>query len=283
MCSRRVTWLGVLLGFVTVLRATPACAVGQTKTIAVRIFVDEEEPRIERLWQETLAHRLDQASVILAMYGSIRFSVTKFSTWDSDDSLTEFSASLSEFEKEAKPDPAELSIGFTSQYQMKRGRSNLGGTRGPMRKHILIREGAPRIEEVERLEVLVHELAHYLGAAHSGNQDSVMRPVLGDGRSRARAFRILLDEPNAQIVRLVSNEMTTRNVKTMHQLTIPTRASIRDHYATLAREFPQDEVAKRYAGLMDRSIQLSLARRQQILAAKRKAADAKAVTSRASD
>ena len=64
--------------------------VGHTKTIAVRIFVDEEEPRIVQLWQDTLAQRLDQASVILSQYGSLRFSVTKFATWDSDDALRDF-------------------------------------------------------------------------------------------------------------------------------------------------------------------------------------------------
>ena len=252
--------------------SSTAYAIGGTKTISVRIFVDEEEPRIEQLWQETLGRRLDQASTILSMYGSIRFSVTKFSVWESDDTIADFPSSLREFEKEAKPYPAELSIGFTSQYALKRGRSNLGGTRGPMRKHILIREGAPKIEEVERLEVLVHELAHYLGAAHSGNQDSVMRPVLGDGRSRARSFRILLDEPNAQIVKLVSAEMASHNVQTMHKLTIPTREKIRDEYRTLAREFPDDDVAKTYASLIDRSIRVSVTQRQRIVEANRKKA-----------
>ena len=241
-----------------------ACCVGLTKTIAVRIFVDEEEPRIVQLWQQTLAQRLNQASLILSQYGDLRFSVTKFSTWDSDDRLQDFSASLKEFETEAKPDPAELAIGFTSQYQLQRGRSNLGGTRGPMRKHILIREGAPNVQEVERLEVLVHELAHYMGAAHSGDNNSVMRPLLGDGRSRSRSFRILLDAPNAQIVQLISMEMANRNVKSMHQLSLPTRMKVRDQYQTLARDFPDDEVAGVYARLMDRSIRMSVKQRQKV-------------------
>ena len=256
------------------------------KTISVRIFVDEEEPRITSYWQETLAKRLDQASVILSRYGSVRFSVTKFSTWDSDDRLTRFAESLKEFELEAKPEPAELSIGFTSQYQLKRGRSNLGGTRGPLRKHILIREGAPNVQEVERLEVLIHELAHYLGAAHSGNPGSVMRPVLGDGRSRARSFQIVLDEPNAQIVRLVTEEMASRNVKSMYQLTIPAQIEVRKQYLTLAQQFPEDKVAGAYAGVMERSIRRAVQRRQQIQEARakaRQAAKAKADTTKKAD
>lgn len=242
-----------------------------TKTIAVRIFVDEEEPRRDEFWKETLGRRLDRASTILGGYGSIRFSVTKFGFWDSDDGIHDFPSSLKEFEAETDPRPAELAIGFTSQYRLKRGISNLGGTRGPMRRHVLIREGSPNVQEIERLEVLVHELAHYLGAAHSGRSDSVMRPLLGDGQSRAKAFRIQLDPANATIVRFVSAEMAGRNVTNMHQLTLQTKVAIRTEYARLAKDFPQDEVATRYVLMMDKSIRYSVAARQRKIEAQRKA------------
>ncbi len=262
----RVFFPFAITAFALLFFAPPdAKAIGGRKTISVRIFIDEEEPRIERLWQETLARRLDAASTILSQYSNIRFSCTKFSQWDSDDMTTDFDESLKEFEREAKPEPAELSIGFTSQYRLQRGRSNLGGTRGPMRKHILIREGAPNIQEVERLEVLVHELAHYLGAAHSGDLNSVMRPVLGDGKSRARAFQIRLDQSNAKIVQLISTEMATRHINNMHALTLPTRTAIREQYLLLAKENPEDPVAKMYASLMDRSIKSTVAQRQKLL------------------
>ena len=251
--------------------AIPAFAAIGSKTIAVRILVDEEEPRRDELWKETLGKRLDKASTILSGYGSIRFSVTKFGTWDSNDSTVDFNASLREFEKEANPAPAELAIGFTSQYRLKRGVSNLGGTRGPMRRHILIREGAPKVQEVERLEVLVHELAHYLGAAHSGDMSSVMRPALGDGRSRAKSFRIQLDFPNATIVRLVSGEMAIRNVTRMDQLSVATQRAIRNQYALLSRTFPDDHVAGHYVLVMDKLIQRSLARERSRATARRSA------------
>lgn len=234
------------------------------KIIAVRIFVDEEEPRIERLWRQTLARRLERASGILGQYGSIGFSVTKFGVWDSEDGQYDFSSSLKEFETEADPAPAELAIGFTSQYQLSRGKSNLGGTRGPMRRHIMIREGSPKIQEVERLEVLVHELAHYLGAAHCGRADSVMRPVLGDGQSRAKAFEIKLDETNARIVNLVSAEMASRHVSHIQQLSLHTKAALRDLYRGIDQDFPDDEVARRYAHYMDQSIRASLTRRRRL-------------------
>ena len=60
-----------------------------------------------------------------------------------------------------------------------------GCSLGPLHTHILIREWKPRTEP-ERLEVLVHELGHFLGACHSPENDSVMRPLLGDGRANLR-------------------------------------------------------------------------------------------------
>lgn len=239
-----------------------ASAQDSKRTISVRVFVDEEEPRVERLWKETLARRIDEASQILSQYGRIRFSVTKFGTWESNNANVQFADSLKEFEKETRAHPAELAVGFTSQYRLTRGRSNLGGTRGPLRPHILIREGAPRILEAGRLEVLVHELAHYLGAAHSGRSDSVMRPILGDGQSRARAFRIRLDENNAEIVRLVSTELSWRRIRSMHQISLPAKQALRSQYAQLAKSLPTDEVAKRYVQLMDKSIEYSLRQRK---------------------
>jgi hypothetical protein len=251
--------------------SSSALAAGVSKTISVRIFVDEEEPRTERLWKETLGRRVAQASSILSQYSRIKFSVTKFGFWDTEDGHSDFARSLAEFERETDPKPAELAIGFTSQYQLKKGRSNLGGTRGPMRRHILIREGS-RVQEIERLEVLVHELAHYLGAAHSPDQSSVMRPILGDGQSRARAFKIKLDVPNAKIVSIISSEMATRHVPSVHHLNVQTKIQVRDLYEQIASGFREDEVAGRYVGIMDKSIKMSMAiRQQQINAAQRKA------------
>ena len=136
----------------------------------------------------------------------------------------------------------------------------MGGTRGPLRSHIFVRESSPTVQEIERLEVLVHELSHYLGAAHSGRSDSVMRPVLGDHQSRERSFRILLDAQNATIIRLVSREMIDRRVKSMDQLTLPTKIRLRNEYLALARDFPRDPVARRYALYLDQSIRKALAK-----------------------
>ncbi len=169
---------------------TSPCLAGEV--IQVKIVVDEEEATRPEIWQRRLADRVAKASEIISHYADVRFSVRSFATWQSEDRVQEFSDSLSELQKEVAPEPAQIVIAFSSQYKFQPGRNNLGGTRGPLNPYILIRENARSVLEPERLEVLVHELGHFLGAAHSSRPDSVMRPVVGDGRAARGHIKLRL-------------------------------------------------------------------------------------------
>ncbi len=218
-------------------------------TIHVKVLVDEEEPMVETAWRQRLQSRVDEASEIIRQYCDLQFSVTSFGRWETDDRLQDFAKSLREFEQEVLPAPAQLAIGFSSQYRFQRGRNSLGGTRGPLHSHILIREGSDSIYEPERLEVVLHELGHFLGAAHSGRADSVMRPVLGDGQSRARAFRIGFDPDNARVIRLVAGEVIDRRLRRFSQLTPETKLRLREHYVNLARASAARQSCREIRGL----------------------------------
>src|SRR5205085_7080037 len=113
-----------------------------------------------------------------------------------DNNINNFDKTLAEFEQNVKPEPARLAIGFTSQYEVPRGAFHLGGTRGPLHTHVLVREWSKHISEPERMEVLLHELGHFLGAVHSPAPDSVMRSILGDRIARVKDFRITFDPVN---------------------------------------------------------------------------------------
>src|SRR3954465_15283794 len=101
---------------------------------------------------------------------------------------------------------------------MARGRIHMAGTRGPLHAHILVREGSPEINEAERLEFLVHELGHYLGAAHSPELTSVMRPVPGDNRAGTTGFRIEFDPVNTLTMAMVGEEIRRSNVTKVSEL-----------------------------------------------------------------
>jgi hypothetical protein len=123
-----------------------------------------------------------------------------------------------------------------------------------MRAHILIRENAKQIHEPEKVEVLVHELGHFLGAAHSDHPQSAMRPVLGDGQARVRGFQIGFDDQNAKILRLISKEIRERSIRRYWELSEPTLRELRVEYARLDQQQPSDPAAKQFLKTVDSAL-----------------------------
>lgn len=252
----RSTVVGLVVLIVTGFPPVGAsCAFALDHTIYVKILVDEEEASTIETWKGRLAGRLQKASDALYPYSGIRFVPLSYATWDSDDRIRDLSKTLREFEQEVNPRPADIVIGFSSQYKFQHGRNTMGGTRGPMRTHILLRENARSVYEPDRLEVLTHEMGHYLGAAHSPNSNSVMRPVLADGRARSKTYQISLDEQNAEIVRLVSAEIRQRKIKHYQQLSPLTLQKLKILYRQLNRRLPSDPAAPIFISFVDRLLQ----------------------------
>lgn len=220
--------------------------------IPVMVLVDDEEPAIEALWEQRLRDRVERASDIIEPYSGIRFRVVAVGTWDSSDEIKDWTKATREFEIEVSPLPAALAIGFTSQFQMPEGnRMHLGTIGGPLHPHILIREGPPKVSEPERLEVLVHELGHYLGAVHCPQPDSVMRPLLGDGQARSKAFPIRFDGVNTLIVNLVGSEIRNRGILLLRQVSPKRKQQLHSIFKTVADEIPGDEVAQYHLKMLD--------------------------------
>jgi hypothetical protein len=158
---------------------------------------------------------------------------------------------VAEFERSVNPIAAKLAVGFTSHYQWAPGEAHVGGIRGPLRSHILIREALVRVSEPERLEVLVHELGHYVGAAHSASGTSVMRPMFGDRRSCARGFRIGFDAQNALAMNLVVEQLRGRSITSLAQCPADVKTSLRCVYTWLANSLPEDPAAWKYLILLN--------------------------------
>ena len=215
-------------------RALPGAASASSGvTIPVTIFVDEEEVARQNVWERRLRQRVAQASEIIERTCRLKFKVVGVSTWRSDNNVNEFVETLAEFEEKASPFPGQVAIGFTSQYQVPRGRVHLGGTRGPFHSHILIREWSRHVGEAERLELLVHELGHFLGASHSPELTSVMRPVLGDRKALHASFKIQFDPVNTLIMAMVSEEARRRGVRQYESLTRGTKIRLEQIYGGL--------------------------------------------------
>ena len=108
-----------------------------------------------------------------------------------------------------------------------------------LQSHILVREWSATMSEPEREEVLLHEVGHYLGAVHSPDPVSVMRPILADNQAIQTQFRIGFDPVNTLLINLVSEEIRERSVTSVAEMTAGTRLRLGQIYSKLADADPQ--------------------------------------------
>lgn len=225
-------------------------ALAPVAVIPVKILVDDEEQARPEIWQKRLTDRLAAASDIFERTARVRFRPVAFETWESLDARRDFSASLAEFEREVDPAPARLALGFTSQFHGVERGEPLGGTRGPFRKHLLLREWGNVVTEPERLEILVHELGHWLGAVHSPEPNSVMRTQLGDRQVHSREFQIRFDPLNTLGMYLIGEQLRLHGTNSLSELPQPVRQRMQGIYQVLGSALPDDPAAKVYLRLL---------------------------------
>jgi hypothetical protein len=238
-------------------RSPPADEVGafesppkQAYSVSVKLLADDLEPTRRAIWEKRLRDRMAAASAIFERHCRVQFQVVAVETWQSDHGIRDFEQSVAEFERKVHPAPARLAIGFTGRYEWVEGESHVGGIRGPLRPHILIREALAKVSELERLEVLVHELGHFLGAVHAAGT-SVMRPTLGDRQACRRGFRIGFDAPNTLAMYLLGEELARRPIVSLYHLSPEVKAPLRRIYASWARALPSDPAAPKYLALLE--------------------------------
>lgn len=171
-------------------------------TIPVRIYTDKNIPLAEALWRKRVNQRIEDASRILERTCFVKLEIRSFEPWVSDPQCENLQEVLKDFEAKVPEEQGVLSIGFTAHRNAPGCGTELGVARQPFCGKILLREEAPQITEVERLETLLHELGHFLGAVHTADENSVMRTVLHERHARDVNFVIGFDPLNALAMNL---------------------------------------------------------------------------------
>jgi hypothetical protein len=219
--------------------------------IKVKVLVDDDEKRNRATWEREIRARIALASDVLQAYAGVTLQIVAFDQWDSDDNTSDFSESLAEFEREVFPAPGQVAIGFSSQYQIFNGRVHFGGTRGAFHSHILIRERARNVLETERQELLVHELGHFLGATHSTDATSVMRPVVGQGLMRMAKSKLRFDAPNALLLAMTGQEINRRGVSKLGDISPDVRRRMTEIYQAMDERMPDDPSSGNFLRLLN--------------------------------
>jgi hypothetical protein len=176
----------------------------------------------------------------------VRLKIVEIGQWEASQEAVEFPQALAEFLRRVEPQPGHVAIGFTGRYRPPQGALHLGVTPGMLQSHILVREWSATMSEPEREEVLLHEIGHYLGAVHSPDPASVMRPILADNQAIRTKFRIGFDPVNMLLINLVAEEVRERRVKSVSEFTSGTRLRLSQIYAKLADAIPDDTSARQY-------------------------------------
>ena len=222
----------------------------------VKLLVDDADPRAKAVWEKALRKRIADASAILERQIGVVLDVTATAEWTSDPASEDLHAMLKDFEGKVRVAPAQVAIGFTSR--MLKGvdpkdakTGTVGCTRGPLHTHVLMKEGLPRTEP-ERVEVLIHEVSHLFGAAHSPDRFSVMRTKLGDGLATNAKFKIALDPLNLLAANIWTEDIRATSAKRWAELRPVTRSRLKVIYQTIAHVLPDDPVANDYVDSINR-------------------------------
>lgn len=218
--------------------------------VPVKVVYDAAGAVSAQVWQATIRRRFEAASRVFRRACFVEFKVVSIDTWRLSPGVAEFPEALSHLERVAKTeDEALLTVGFTDKLRTFEGK-HMGGTRGPLHSHMLVRERIGRNSEKERLEVLVHELGHFLGAVHSPEGNSVMRPILGNRRTWVAPSGVIFDPLNTLAMCLVSNELRIKESVHLFEFSLAGRQKLKEIYTVMSESFPSDETARQYLELL---------------------------------
>ncbi len=257
--------------------------------LSLCVMADDAEARARSAWEKTLRARVAATSKVLERECGVVLKVAEVGSWKSDPRARTVAERLTDFENKVTPAEGVVAVGFSSRPvgpPTESDRCGPGLTRGPLHRHVLVSELA-LATEVERVELLMHELSHLLGAVHSPDPGSLMRPTVGDGKARSAKFRVQLDPLNALAVGVWVEEMRDGELKEWGDLRPPARERLIAVYKTIARALPGDPMAKDHAAHLDRlaPVARAAAPAEPVLTAKQQAVRkvVRAVAIRAAD
>ncbi|CAN5369614.1 hypothetical protein BH11PLA2_BH11PLA2_23860 [soil metagenome] len=230
----------------------------KTLRVPVKMLVDDADRRTKFIWSAALKKRLAAANEVTLGAAGVTFELVETEEWTSDPAFTDLKNIYTEFEKQVKPEPAALAIGYTS-----RAAAVIAGkptaaldfafNRPALTPFLLIREGEPK-SEPERLEVLVSQLGRFLGAVGSPDQYSCMRSKLGDGKALLTKFHIGFDPLNTLAINIWADAMRAGTIRKLDDIKPEMLVRLARVYATLNAAMPEEPLTEQYQALLQKAV-----------------------------
>jgi hypothetical protein len=227
-------------------------AVPGIPTVKLKVYADDANPFTRAVWEPKLKRRVTVAAALLTVATGVAFDVEVAGTWKSDAEADTLDKLLTDFENKVRFEKGVVHVGFANRPALKPNDPavpSLGKALAPLRPHVLIRDGAVR-SEPEMVELVAHELGHWLGAVVTPDADSVMRAKLGDGRAILATHKLRFDPLNLLAMNLWASELSSGKVKTWQDLKPETQSRLARVYETLATADPAEKQSEALTALV---------------------------------
>lgn len=212
----------------------------QSITIPVAVFVDEEQPAKQSVWEPRLRAQVAEASRFLDWFCRVRFEVVSAGTWQSDNGRTSVEGLLEDFRQKIPPQKARLVIGFSSQLTVPADK-RFHVVPGLLDSHIVIPDVQTTFSAQDQLMALIHALGHFLGAVDTSEASSVMNPeyaAIGAGKHHRDYF----DPLNVLIMNIVAEDLIFRGVGQVDQFSTGTRDYLSALYRFLGQRTRRHDI-----------------------------------------
>lgn len=219
----------------------------------VTLYVDDSDPRTDRLWQAQLRQRFQEAADVIEKQSGIRVTLKGFGTWKASPEPFEPTGMLDDFERKVRVPDGELAIGYTSRKCEDKPEIPFGACRGVLSKHLLMRENRPRTEP-EKVEALLHFLAQVVGAALSPDEGSVMRPRIANGLALSAKYTFRFDPLNCLAMSIWAEEFRKGPRLSLEDVSPANKIRLARVYRAMAEALPEDRLAIQYAEALDRAV-----------------------------
>jgi hypothetical protein len=229
-------------------------------TVKVKLFGGDGDVRSNELWEKLFRERFASVTETFEKQCRVKFEVVGSAEWTSDPAAKLPAELLKDFASKVPASADYLSVGFTSRTLLNKGQElaktpeqliQAGCLRGPLGRHLLLREYITRSESA-RLEMLIHELAHHLGAVHSQDLNTSMRVNVLDGRSDRKEVRAGLDPLNLLVVGIWVEQLRGGKVRGPSDLSEVTRQRLNVLYKTLQNVYPEDTLPTAFIAVLNK-------------------------------